>query len=172
MTGSKPVLTGVWREKQSLTSRDGMVTSQTLTLTPIADGLCAVELEAGGGGGGGGGSHHHHHTAEGHHGHGHRGGGGGAGGGEHSTYASSAADRQAAGKRGQAAAAGGGGGATGGGSGGIEAALLRHRPHEMTLQELSDSVLVLTATSRASGRPVMIETITLLSDMQVRALGT
>jgi hypothetical protein len=76
---------GVWKEVQSLTGREGLVSQQGLRLTPIADGTCAVELVdlataqtpgARGSGLGGGGSVHgsaaHAHT----HAHLHRGHGG------------------------------------------------------------------------------------------------
>lgn len=151
---------GVWRERQALTSRDGLVTAQFMTLRPIADGLCAVELTHGEAPAN---DHHHHHGRSGsrgkggYHHHLHRWPGAGAGGG--GTYASAAADRaeRAAHPYGGSEGASAG---TGVGVGGFIG------PHEdMTLQELSDSVLVLTSVSRTTGRPVMIETICVTSDL-------
>ena len=35
---------GCWRERQSLTTQDGLVSSQYMSLRPIADGTCRIEL--------------------------------------------------------------------------------------------------------------------------------
>jgi hypothetical protein len=168
----------VWHERQSLTSRDGLVTSQHMTLRPVADGTCSVELlhgdhgdpltrgfaTGGGGGGSGGGAnrgraasehHHHHHGAGGSPSHGAGGAPGGGGGG---TYASSAPT--------------GGEHHHGGGGGRPHSSPTPSGHGELTLTELGDSVLVLTSLSRSTGRPLMVETITLTSDMQVRYART
>ena len=108
-------MAGVWHEKQNLTSRDGLVTSQHMTLRPIADGLCSVELVHGEqqpqhghyGGATGRGYHSLHRYAPARSGTGS--GASGSDAGHRETYASSAADRQAQAAARAAGAAGGGG---------------------------------------------------------------
>lgn len=167
-------LAGVWRETQNLTSRDGLVTSQAMLLRPIADGVCRVELaplnlkvravclptclpaapapcpprtptrlrqeEK---------PAPRHRSAS------------SAGGGGHSAATpSSAADP--AHRRG-----GGHAHAHRGGTSGAPAAGDAESDFEMSLTEHGESILILTAFSRATGLPVLVETITLLSDMRV-----
>jgi hypothetical protein len=149
---------GFWRERQTLTTRDGLVSSQSLLMKPIADGMCKVELVHAGGG-----EHGHGATA---------GLAGGSGGGatnghRHSHHGGRGGRRRSgsgAGSGGAGASGGGGmtspGGRTHGGGAGTA-----HDDLELTLVEQSDSVLLLIGTSHASGRPALVETITLQSDM-------
>lgn len=202
---------GVWRETQTLTSADGLVSSQSMVLRPIGDGVCAVKLmtphfapsaagvtaeEAAAAGFEG---YEHHDRRRGHvNGHGRHhddiadaifGNGGASGGG------GARAGRHRDGPAGHSGGVGPTrmrGGSSSGDSGaedftasppapapagaptasssaaaaasfgaGIGAAM-RDRGFEMTLREVGDDSLVLTAHALPSGRPVLIETITML----------
>jgi hypothetical protein len=127
-------MAGVWKEVQSLTSADGLVSSQTMVFRPIADGTCTVELlptetpHHKASAPGAAGKHSRGHLRHSHGGFGHA-----------ASPASSAT----------------------GGTPPDESA-----EYQMTLAEQSDSVLVLTAYSRRTGKPMLVETITLLSDMR------
>ncbi|RYG45840.1 hypothetical protein EON67_10195 [archaeon] len=138
---------GMWRETQSLTTRDGLVTSQTLLLRPIADGICSVELAEEHGVGVGSGSARH--------------------GGVHTASPSARTASGGAPRSGMAGASSG-------------TSSPRPAPHTsaatgvhpragrdftMKLQEHSDDLLIVTAHSVFTGKPILVETITLLSDM-------
>lgn len=130
---------GVWAEVQTLTSRDGLTSQQTLTLVPMGDGVCAVELGGSGGSGsysglGGHGGHFYHH-----HGHHHQ-----PGFNQDLNITLKEVMTE-----------------------GIDTPI--HPGHGMSPSSSSSTgcgVLVLTATSTLTGLPVLIETTVLLSDMR------
>jgi hypothetical protein len=150
---------GVWRERQSLTTRDGLTSAQTLLLRPIADGMCRVQLEhepAHSGVRGGGVASGRGHAA------GAAAGNGVAGHARGGVGASAGGGRMRAGSGSSAGMAGTGGGyGHGHGHGGGR----QRDDMELTLTEQSDAVLLLVGVSHATGRPLLVETITLQSDM-------
>jgi hypothetical protein len=117
--------TGVWKETQSLTSRDGLSSTQALVFRPVADGVCAVEL---------------FDPAE-------------EQPGAHGAAGAAGTGRQRT-RSGSMGAPPSSGSPAGGPS---------PSDYRMSLTELSEDILVLTAYS-SQGAPILVETVTLIDD--------
>ncbi|KAA0154245.1 hypothetical protein FNF27_07006 [Cafeteria roenbergensis] len=116
---------GVWVERQRFTGSDGVSTSQCLTLVPVADGVCRVDIESAADDDGD--EHHAPHR-------------------RHSR------SRRAAAHPGSAPRD------TDGDWGGSDV--------ELKLQEVGGNMLLLTGVHRSSGRPVLVETMTVIDSLR------
>lgn len=135
---------GVWHEHQSFTSKEGLVAGQTMTLRPVGDGVCVVQLHTSVGGASGGSTN-------------------GAGSGDAGYFSPLKSEVKATGFPTATGAnllgvsEGGGGLASVGG-------------YYMLLREIDDNTLTLTATSATTGRPLLIETIVLTGSNRIRTV--
>lgn len=116
---------GTWVERQRFTGSDGVSTSQCLTLVPVADGVCRVEIES---------------AAD------------DNGDERHAPHRRQSRSRRAAAHPGSAPRD------TDGDWGGSDV--------ELKLQEVGGNMLLLTGVHRSSGRPVLVETTTVIDSLR------
>lgn len=131
---------GLWVESQRFTASDGTTVTQRLVLEPVQDGVCAVTVE-GDPARGGAGAHFSHQT--------------------HMAGIAFAAGRSRRDKGGGPGRRGGTGFSDEGEGGEWES-----REVDLQLREVGPAMLLLTGTLRATGTPVLVETMTVVDNLR------